>query len=290
MKKLSIITICYNEKDVEKTCKSIVDQKWQDFEWIVIDGGSDQWCLDLLEKYKYRMNYFITEPDNGIYDAMNKGILQATGEYLNFMNAGDAFIDNNVLSDIINNFSAEIIYGGEYWISEYNMIIKKINQKFDFSSSFFWSSAYWLRHQSAFIKKKLFDKYGLYDTQYISAADYEIFMRFIYKKKCSTQYINRIIDIYKAYDGLSSTTGNIGSREVEKIFLKNTPFFRRINIKSFPIIKQLVGRYITIRLKIDDLLTMIVVQNKLSQMQQEKLIELEKKLDHIIRMQEINDN
>ena len=94
MKKLSIITICYNEPNLEETCKSIVNQTWQDFEWIVVDGGSNEETQKIWDKYKYRIDKFISEPDNGRYNAMNKGIAQAHGEFLNFMNSGDFFYNN----------------------------------------------------------------------------------------------------------------------------------------------------------------------------------------------------
>ena len=112
MKKLSIITINYNEPNLKKTCESIVNQSWQDFEWIVIDGGSNEKNLAIFEQYKHRIDKFISEPDNGIYDAYNKGINLATGEYLNFMNAGDCFYSDKILERFIaQNSKADILYG-----------------------------------------------------------------------------------------------------------------------------------------------------------------------------------
>ena len=98
--KLSVITICYNEKNIRKTCESIVGQSWQDFEWIVVDGGSTDGTLDVLNEYRDRIDVLISEPDNGIYNAMNKGIARARGEWLNFMNGGDAFCDKTVLEQV----------------------------------------------------------------------------------------------------------------------------------------------------------------------------------------------
>ncbi|MDE7469771.1 MAG: glycosyltransferase [Desulfovibrionaceae bacterium] len=113
MKKLSIITICYNEPNVEETCRSIVEQTWNDFEWIVVDGGSRKETLDVFEKYRYRMDKFISEPDTGIYNACNKGIKLAQGEYIQFLNAGDSFYSNTALKDFFSKVkqNASILYG-----------------------------------------------------------------------------------------------------------------------------------------------------------------------------------
>ena len=110
--KFSIITICYNEPNLEKTCKSIVNQTFQGFEWIVIDGGSNRQTLDIFEKYKDRIDYFVSEKDNGRYHAMNKGLRVAKGEYVNFMNAGDYFNGHDVLEKIIHfGLDKDIVYG-----------------------------------------------------------------------------------------------------------------------------------------------------------------------------------
>ena len=90
---LSIVTVCYNEKDIGRTCESIVSQSCQDFEWIVVDGGSTDGSLEVIKHYKERIDILISEPDNGIYDAMNKGIRLAKGKWINFMNGGDTFAD-----------------------------------------------------------------------------------------------------------------------------------------------------------------------------------------------------
>ena len=110
MPKVSIITICYNEPDLEKTCESIVNQTWQDFEWIVVDGGSNQETIDIFEKYKARIDEFISESDNVRYNAMNKGIKLAQGEYLNFLNAGDYYFYNDALKDVFENKNTMLMF------------------------------------------------------------------------------------------------------------------------------------------------------------------------------------
>ncbi len=110
-KKLSIITICYNDPNLERTCESIINQTWQDFEWIVIDGGSNEETQKIWDKYKYRIDKFVSEPDTGVYNAMNKGIRLSEGRYLNFMNSGDAYCNNEILEGIFinKNWNTDII-------------------------------------------------------------------------------------------------------------------------------------------------------------------------------------
>lgn len=114
--KISVITVCYNSvEEIERTILSVVNQTYKNIEYIVIDGGSMDGTLDVIKKYLDKIACFITEPDDGIYDAMNKGIKRSTGEWVNFMNAGDVFADKEVLNSIFNNnqlFSGyDVIYG-----------------------------------------------------------------------------------------------------------------------------------------------------------------------------------
>ena len=114
--KFSIITINYNNKDgLEMTINSVLGQSFQDFEYIIIDGGSTDGSIDVIKKYKSRIDYWVSEPDKGVYNAMNKGIGKATGEYINFMNSGDAYHLPSALETIAEMHSeADIIIGGYY--------------------------------------------------------------------------------------------------------------------------------------------------------------------------------
>ena len=215
MKKLTIITICYNEPNLEKTCESIINQTWQDFEWVVIDGGSNAETQAVWNKYKYRIDKFVSEKDNGLYNAMNKGILLATGEYLNFMNAGDSFYDKYVLENIFKDksYTADVLYGNYVYFSKKKKknTIGKAPKKL---SDIFWIITT-LNHQSTFIKKNLFQKYGLYDEQYKIAADYDGFLRF-YKKNAIFQYIDRIIAFFDT-NGLSSSSSKSRNHDFDTI-------------------------------------------------------------------------
>ncbi len=183
-KKISIITICYNAPNTEQTCRSIINQTFQDFEWIVIDGGSNQETLDIFEKYKSHMDYFVSEKDNGIYNAMNKGIKRASGDYLLFMNAGDSLYDKNVLKKFVSaGLDADIIYGHRY-IKEYD---KECTVPDTIDTNFLILDT--LPHQGTLIKRDLFEKYGMYDENLKIVSDWKKWVEFIHIHKCSYKHI-----------------------------------------------------------------------------------------------------
>lgn len=155
-KAISIITVCYNcKKSLEKTIKSVTSQTYQNKEFIIIDGYSHDGTADLVNSYTSAIDVFISEPDNGIYDAMNKGIKLSSGEWLIFMNAGDTFYDENVLTHIFEeNFSKDIqfIYS-DYFIKLCNgEIRKRVTNRHKGI----------VHHQSSIYRRKLHSQYGLY--------------------------------------------------------------------------------------------------------------------------------
>ena len=111
-RKFSIITINYNNKEgLRKTIESVVGQSFRDFEYIIIDGGSTDGSIEVIKEYAGKVDYWVSEPDKGIYHAMNKGVLQAHGEYLNFMNSGDEFYNNGVLQEVAPSLDSDIVVG-----------------------------------------------------------------------------------------------------------------------------------------------------------------------------------
>ena len=195
MKKLSIITVCLNAPKLELTCESIVNQMFQDFEWIVIDGGSNGETLAIFEKYKYRMDYFVSEPDGGIYYGMNKGMRHACGEWVNFMNAGDMFIVKNVLQKIFYDSDApedaDVLYGKEYVEGKRIMIHPDtITKQFLYKQT--------LRHQSTFIRRT---RCIPYDTSYRYAADWKFFIN-LYNAGAKFKRLERVVSVFDG-DGVS---------------------------------------------------------------------------------------
>lgn len=223
MCKLSIITICYNIKDtIEKTCESIVNQTWQDFEWIVVDGGSTDGTLDILNKYKNRINILISEPDTGVYNAMNKGIKLSTGKYLNFMNGGDSFYDNFVLEKVFTGkeYTAGVLYGDMIHMGcngEHIIYPDIVTPSFVFKYS--------ICHQASFIKKEIFSKYGLYNEKFRIVSDMEKFVILLNNNE-TFQHINELVAIYEG-GGISSKKGTLLKEKniVDKKYISNRKYY-----------------------------------------------------------------
>lgn len=167
--KLSVVTVVYNGvQQIEKTIKSVISQDYHNIEYIIIDGGSSDGTIDIIKKYNNEVAVWISEPDRGVYDAMNKAISLATGVWINFMNAGDCFCDNKVISKL---FSHEGIQEYSFLYSDF-YVLRKDNRKLVESSY----EKGVLLHQSVIYKKELHDFYGKYliTPQYI-VSDYLFF-------------------------------------------------------------------------------------------------------------------
>ena len=229
MKKLSVITICYNEPNLEETCKSIINQTWQDFEWIVVDGASNKETLDIFEKYKYRIDKFISEPDNGIYSACNKGIKLANGEYIQFLNAGDSYYSSNSLENVFKNttYDEDIIYGEIEEIHKNNPKKNTISKQSEITKEFMISSC--IQTPAAFIKKEMFEKYGLYDENYKIVSDYEKFVVF-FINNATFKHLNTVVSRFDK-SGISSNKKyhNLHLKERQEV-LKN--YFTKAEIEK----------------------------------------------------------
>ena len=210
--KLSIITINLNNKDgLQKTIDSIVSQTFKDFEWIVIDGGSTDGSKELIELYANHFACWVSEPDKGVYNAMNKGIKVAKGEYINFMNSGDCYAKDDVLENLFGSpHAADVIYGymtrdtvdGEF----VNLPLMK--------NKLTWMDFYYdgLPHQSAFIKRQLFETYGYYDESLKAVSDWTFFVKVFVYHHATYEFVPLKISVYLS-GGISD---NIGLQEKEK--------------------------------------------------------------------------
>ena len=200
--KLSIITINYNNKaGLQKTIDSVICQTWKDYEWIVIDGGSTDGSKELIEQYQQHFAYWCSEPDKGVYNAMNKGIAKAKGEYLNFMNSGDRFAADITLfniSEYLNNW--DIVYGFCR-----DLKTGDITNEIAMTDILELDVLYYntLPHQACFFKKQLFEKVGLYREDFKIISDWVFLVQSIVHGGASYKFVPNDICVYEG-DGLSS--------------------------------------------------------------------------------------
>ena len=195
MNKISIITVCLNsEKTIEKTIKSILEQNYLNKEIIIIDGKSTDRTLEILNKYSKDIKIIISEKDEGLYHAMNKGIKFSEGEIIAILNSDDVFFDCNVLKNIsnyfLNNSGVEIILSDTYIIN--NLQDKKIIRKYKVKNFKNWHLRFGVSppHPSSFIRKSVYLKHGLFDLEFKYASDFELLFRFIYNKRIKFSKFN----------------------------------------------------------------------------------------------------
>lgn len=168
---LSIITINLNNcNGLKRTIDSVISQTFKDFEWIVIDGGSTDGSKELIEQYADLFAFWVSEPDKGIYNAMNKGIAHAKGDWLQFLNSGDWFYENTTLYNVFSkNFDDDILYGDVTYVDSTNAkIVRKESKPNNIDLFYFYHNT--LCHQASFYRKKVFDN-NLYDESFSICGD-----------------------------------------------------------------------------------------------------------------------
>ena len=212
---ITVVTVCYNAvNELEKTMLSVLNQTYDNIEYIVIDGGSKDGTVDIIKKYADRLAYWVSEPDKGIYDAMNKGIKAATGEWINFMNAGDWFYEIHTLSIVFDkaiDAKYDVVYGDR--ISSYSKAdyVQKpwAIEEFSFHFPIF--------HQSSFIRTGIMKKTG-YDLNYRICADFAFFYK-VWSNNGAFFYVNVIMSVCECENGLSTHPRNDVRRVKEDIMI-----------------------------------------------------------------------
>lgn len=234
--KITIITVCYNsDKTIQKTFDSVRIQNYGDIEYVVIDGGSKDGTVDLIKKNEDIIAYWVSEKDKGLYDAINKGISKATGNYIGILNSDDTFYDENTVKDVAKFIISKPgldMYLGDIIQHNLSRTLRK------------YSSAKWKPqclkkgfmppHPSVYIKSDLFAKYGNYKLDYIIAADYELFVRYFLKYNLSYAYTG-ITTTAMLIGGVSSSgikSYNIITREISKAFLDNRISFSPLRVRT----------------------------------------------------------
>ncbi|MFD2553279.1 glycosyltransferase family 2 protein [Sphingobacterium tabacisoli] len=237
--KLSIITINLNNKlGLANTIESVANQTFQAFEYIVIDGQSKDGSVSLLDSANKRIDKWISEKDSGVYEAMNKGIQLADGEYLLFLNSGDLLHSAKSIENMISNLTADIVYGDLVFANEGSSSTyyypEKLTIEFLFEST--------LGHPSTFIRRDLFKQFGNYNTNYKIASDWMFFLTCILKGHVSTRHVNQVVSVFDT-NGISSDPKNQPMiREERTGFLKEEfPLFYEEHLKHMKC-KNTLGR------------------------------------------------
>jgi glycosyltransferase involved in cell wall biosynthesis len=208
--KLSVITINKNNATgLLKTIKSVVEQVFKDFEFIIIDGASADNSVEIIERYREKINYWVSEQDGGIYNAMNKGIVKATGDYCLFLNSGDYLVNNDILTQLFQyECTEDIIAGAVLTYSTKSNEIKLLNPLDSENFSFIDFYEYSLNHQATLIRRNLFYQNGFYDESYSVISDWLFFVNAIVFKAATFRSINLIITKIDS-EGISSNLNEI---------------------------------------------------------------------------------
>ena len=205
--KISIITVCFNsEKTLEKTINSVISQDYKNLEYIIIDGGSDDGTMNIVEKYKDYISIIVSEKDNGIYDGINKGIQKATGDIISLIHSNDIFADKNAISKVVSFFKKnpndDILLSSLAF--KKNLDDKKISRYYSSKNFKPWmlKIGYSPPHLSAFFKIDVFKQVGLYKTDFKIAGDFDFFVRCFLKYKLKFKYLDECL-IYMSTGGTS---------------------------------------------------------------------------------------
>lgn len=219
--KYSIITVSYNNcEGLRRTIESVIHQNFRDFEFIIIDGGSTDGSTDVLKAYDEHISYWVSEKDAGIYNAMNKGIKKATGDYLNFMNSGDCFFSSDILEKVsLYNSEADFIVGKDYHFNEHSGQGHASIQPPRTTMIHFFNAT--LDHQSCFIKRELFNNTP-YREDYRLVSDWIFFTEKIVNEGKRVQFISDIV-CRREDGGLSVQEHDRNREEINKFLHQFLP-------------------------------------------------------------------
>jgi glycosyltransferase involved in cell wall biosynthesis len=218
--KISIITVVLNNKEtIQDAISSVLDQTYKDIEYIIIDGASTDGSIETIKSYGDKITKFVSEPDKGLYDAMNKGIKLATGDVIGILNSDDFYIDEFVIERVVREFEkkqVDSVYADLVYVNPENL--DKIVRYYDSSHFNPQRFAYgWMpAHPTFFVKRKAYEKYGVFRTDLKIAADFDILTRFLYIHKISYSYIKEVL-VKMRVGGVSTSFNSIWINNIETL-------------------------------------------------------------------------
>jgi len=232
--RISIITINRNnDKGLKKTIESVIQQTYKNIEFIIVDGASSDNSVEIIKSYANSLSWWVSEPDSGIYNAMNKGLDKAGGEYLLFLNSGDYLENDSILQQVAPFLDGtDIVYGDLIIAETGRQWVKKYNSKLTFGY-FFYDT---LPHQAAFINRNIITRVGSYDESLKVCADWKFFIDAVCRYNATLGYVNKIITVYD-YTGVSSDPQNLDW----------------VNKEKYQVFEQHYQRYLPDYLELDEL-------------------------------------
>jgi glycosyltransferase involved in cell wall biosynthesis len=239
MMKVSIITVCFNsEATIADTIKSIEKQNYPDIEYIIVDGGSTDGTMNLIKKSP-AVTHYVSERDEGIYDAMNKGIKMATGDVIGTLNADDFYTDHNVLTRISEHFkdaAVDAVYADLVYVNQQETDkIVRLWKSESYRSGLFKQG--WVPpHPTFFTRKEVYDNFGYFNLKYQLAADFELLFRLIEVKKIKTVYIPHVL--------VKMRMGGATNKSVRNIIVQNKEILSvlKTNDSNFSAIKWAIHK------------------------------------------------
>lgn len=225
--KISLITVTYNSsKTLLDTFQSVLNQTHSDIEYIIVDGASKDNTVSIIKEYEPKFEgrmKWISEPDKGLYDAMNKGIQMATGDVVGILNSDDLFMDDKVLADVAAAFDVQTdaIFGNLYFVDQED--VNKIVRVWKGSPYKSFKSGWHPAHPTFYVRRSVYEKYGVFDTTFNVSADFELMLRLIEKHGITTKYLDRYMVRMRMGGESTGSIKNIirGNKNIFRAFKKN---------------------------------------------------------------------
>jgi glycosyltransferase len=236
--KISIITVTYNSVEtLEYAIQSVLNQTYPHIEYIIVDGGSNDGTIALLEKYSAQISKWISERDNGIYDAMNKGIDLATGDYIGFLNSDDILASNDVISTLVNRASdtnADVLYGDlEYTLKNDPSKVVRYWESCEYISTKL-KKGWMPPHPTVYVSKTMFEQVGKFDLSFKISSDYEFILRLFSHPGLKATYLNQLM--------VKMRIGGQSNRSIKNIVQKSVEDYRALQ-------KNRIGGIMTLLIK-----------------------------------------
>ena len=220
--KISVITVCFNAAEhIDETLRSVVMQDHGPVEHIVIDGGSTDGTQERIGRYREVIAHFVTEPDKGVYDAMNKGLRLATGEVIAFVNAGDMIARRDVVSSMVKEFAkgdVDVIYGDALMVDPTDITnVKRFWKGGEYHRNNF-KKGWMPPHLATYIRRSAYDRYGHFRDDLKVSADYELMFRFLYKQRLPARYVPKVLVRFRL--------GGVSNRSLAHIWRANVEVYK----------------------------------------------------------------